>query len=174
MTDAPADIHAMITHLHQTINDLAARYDVTPAPTQATPADEKITSPEQIDRLLRSELAPLAQEQMIVLALDRQHRIITRQILYTGTVHGCTVRVAEVVRPAIIAQAPAIMIVHNHPSGDATPSAADRAMTHDLYTACKIMDIDLIDHVIIGRPGMSNPYADGYASMQRLNLIIPK
>jgi len=85
--------------------------------------------------------------------------------LYQGSVNAAQVRIAEVFKEAIRANAPAIAIAHNHPSGDPTPSAADISLTAELNKAAKLLDIDLIDHLIVG---------DGrWISLRRLGLGFP-
>ena len=71
--------------------------------------------------------------------------------VYVGTVNSSLVRAAEVFRPAVRANAPAIIVVHNHPSGDATPSQEDIALTQHLRQAGRTLNVDLLDHVVIGQ-----------------------
>ena len=73
--------------------------------------------------------------------------------MYIGTVNSSAVRTAEVLRPAVKENAPSIIVVHNHPSGDPTPSPEDVAVTRGLAAAAKLMDIELLDHIIIGHGG---------------------
>ena len=73
--------------------------------------------------------------------------------IYIGTVNSSVVRPAEVLRPAMRENAPSIIVVHNHPSGDPTPSPEDVAVTRDLVSAGKLMDIELLDHLVIGLGG---------------------
>jgi DNA repair protein RadC len=87
------------------------------------------------------------------------------QAIYRGSVNSAQVRVAEIFREAIRANSPAIAIAHNHPSGDPTPSADDIALTAELARAAKLLDIELIDHLIVG---------DGrWLSLRRLRLGFP-
>lgn len=88
-----------------------------------------------------------------ILALNAQHAIIHSApiIISTGLINSALVHPREVFRSAIVAGAAAIILVHNHPSGDPTPSAEDRALTEQLVAAGKLLDIPVHDHVVIGR-----------------------
>ena len=104
------------------------------------------------------ELANLPHEEVRVLVLDRQHRVMAAPTVYKGTVHGANMRIAELFREVIVRQGVGMIMLHNHPSGDPTPSGADRSTTVDLVRAADLMDIDLMDHIIIGggeRPFLS-------------------
>lgn len=110
-----------------------------------------VGSPEDVANLLQIEMAALEQEQLRVVLLDTKHRILGVRTVYQGSVNQAQVRVAEVFRDAIRQNATAIVAVHNHPSGDPTPSAADIALTVELVQAGKLLNIELLDHLIIGQ-----------------------
>lgn len=112
-----------------------------------------ITSPADVAVLLGIEMGALAQEQVRVLLLDTKHRVRACHLIYQGTVNSANIRVAEVVRPAVIANIPAILMVHNHPSGDPTPSPEDIHSTQRIAEAAALLDIELLDHVILGAAG---------------------
>jgi len=117
----------------------------------ATPEERPVVqSPADVASLIGSEMAFLAQEEFWVLHLDTRHRVTRVQRLYRGSLNQATVRVAEVFREAIRDNAAAIIVAHNHPSGDPTPSAQDIALTRALVQAGRLLDIPLLDHVIIG------------------------
>ena len=110
-----------------------------------------LRSPRDVARLFAARLEDLPVEEFHVAVLDAQHRIerdvtITRGILTSSLVHP-----REVFREAIAERAAAIILVHNHPSGDPTPSADDRVVTEQLVAAGRLLDIPVHDHVIIGR-----------------------
>jgi DNA repair protein RadC len=86
-----------------------------------------------------------------VVVLDTKHRVLKIERLYEGSVNQAQVRIAEVFKAAIKLNAVAIIVVHNHPSGDPTPSGADVSLTAELERAGQLLDIDLLDHLIIGR-----------------------
>jgi DNA repair protein RadC len=110
-----------------------------------------VRSPRDVARLFAPRLEDLPVEEFHVAVLDAQHRLerdvtITRGILTSSLVHP-----REVFREAIAERAAAVILVHNHPSGDPTPSADDRLVTEQLVAAGKLLDIPVHDHVIIGR-----------------------
>ena len=137
------------------LSELAARYqvDTRPAHEDNPPT---ISRPGDVHRLLGPEMTPLAQEQLRVLLLDVKNRVMGQRIVYQGNVNSVAVRPAEVLRPAVAESAPHMVLVHNHPSGDPTPSAQDRAITADLHRAAKMLEIDLLDHVVIGHEGFES------------------
>ena len=110
-----------------------------------------VGSPEDVAHLLGTEMAALEQEELRVVLLDTKHRIVRTATVYRGSVNQAQVRVAEVFRDAVRQQATAIVAVHNHPSGDPTPSAADVALTVEIVAAGRLLDIELLDHLIIGQ-----------------------
>ncbi len=109
-----------------------------------------IASPADVAHLVGSEMAFLPQEEFWVLLLDVRNRVMRVHRLYRGSLNRATVRVAEVFREAIRENAAAVIAVHNHPSGDPTPSPQDVALTRTLAEAGKLLEIPLLDHVIIG------------------------
>ena len=134
------------------LGELAARYQV---PTRReTPRDlPSIGSPEDVYFLLGPEMAPLAQEQLRVLLLNTRNQVVGQRVVYQGNVSSSQVRTAEVLRSAVQEGMPSIMVVHNHPSGDPDPSPDDVAITRKLKKAAEVLDIDLLDHVVIGGNG---------------------
>jgi len=83
--------------------------------------------------------------------LDTKNRVVSQHTVYQGTVNSSVVRAAEVYKPAIARTCPAIVVVHNHPSGDPTPSPEDIRTTEQLRKAGELVDIDLLDHIILGQ-----------------------
>ena len=90
------------------------------------------------------------QEEFVVLILDSKHAIRYQIILYRGTINTVVVRISEVFREAVRFNAFALLIAHNHPSGQAIPSEEDIALTKNIYQAGELLDIALLDHIIIG------------------------
>ena len=127
------------------------------------PAREPFRSGRQVFERYRALLGDLIHEEVWVLVLDQQHCLIREERLYKGMVHGASVRVAELLRPVIVHQGPAMIVVHNHPSGSSTPSAADREMTSELAASAQTMGIELLDHVIVTR--------SDFASMAQMGLL---
>lgn len=108
-----------------------------------------VNDPAVVFALLSPAMSTLAQEQLRVLTLTTRHGLLGNHLIYQGTVSQAPVRPAEVFRPAVIQQAPRIIIAHNHPSGDPTMSADDHHLTRQLVEAGKILDIAVLDHVVI-------------------------
>jgi DNA repair protein RadC len=125
-----------------------------------------VGSPDDVANLLQIEMAALEQEQLRVVLLDTKHRIIGTRTVYQGSVNQAQIRVGEVFRDAVRQNATAIVAVHNHPSGDPTPSTPDVSLTLELVTAGKLLDIELLDHLIIGQ--------GRWVSLRRLGLGFPK
>ena len=93
----------------------------------------------------------LEQEQLRTVLLDSRNRVISIPTVYIGSLNHTAVRVGEVFREAIRANAAAMIVVHNHPSGDPTPSPDDVQITRMIVEAGKLLHIDVLDHMIIGR-----------------------
>jgi DNA repair protein RadC len=107
-------------------------------------------TPEEAYRLLQ-DTAALAQEAFTVITLNTKHRVMDRHLVTLGIADASLVHPREVFRPAIVSGASAVVVAHNHPSGDPTPSAEDLRITRQLVAAGHILDIEVLDHVIIGR-----------------------
>lgn len=110
----------------------------------------RIASPRDAYEFLKPEMAYLEQEQLRVLNLNVRHRVLSAPMIYQGTVSATTVRVAEIFRPAIIANASGIIVAHNHPSGEVEPSAHDVRLTTELVKAGHLLELEVLDHIIIG------------------------
>jgi len=100
---------------------------------------------------LSQSLRDKPREQFKVLFMDARNRVNAIQTLFEGTLTAATVYPREVIRAALDHQAAALILAHNHPSGDPQPSAADKALTRRLVQACLLMDITLHEHIIVGR-----------------------
>ena len=131
------------------LGELAMRYEVDFQPER--PADRpSINCPQDAYNLLGPEMSALAQEQLRVLLLNTRNQVMAQRIVYQGNVNSSIIRPAEVFRAAIIDSAPSIVIAHNHPSQDPTPSPEDVKITRELVEGGKLLGIDLLDHVVIG------------------------
>ena len=95
-------------------------------------------------------MALLDQEHLRVLLLNTKNEVLGTHEIYVGNVNSSVIRPAEVLRPAVRENAPSIIVVHNHPSGDPTPSSEDVSVTRDLVLAGKLLGIGVLDHVVIG------------------------
>ncbi len=109
-----------------------------------------VRSPADVDALLGGEMALLDQEHLRVLLLNTRNQVMAVSEVYKGNVSSSLVRVAEVVREAVRQNAPCLVLVHNHPSGDPSPSADDVVMTKQVVEAGNLLGIEVLDHVIIG------------------------
>ncbi len=108
---------------------------------------------------LAGELRYEEQENLIALLLDARHRLIKRVSIYRGTLTRLIIHPRDVFREAVRHNASAIIIVHNHPSGDPTPSKPDEQFTSEIIAAGKLLRIPVLDHVIIGSPATNRPKA---------------
>jgi DNA repair protein RadC len=115
------------------------------------PAGERpvINSPADAAALVQYEMGLLEQEYLKVMLLDTRNRVLDIVEIYHGSVNSSQVRVGELFRPAIQRMAPAIICIHNHPSQDPTPSPDDVSVTRAIVQAGKLLDINLLDHLII-------------------------
>ena len=110
------------------------------------------------------------QEQMWVVLLNRRNKVLGRQLITVGTLTNTLASPRECYRSAIIGGAAAIVLVHNHPSGDPEPSSADIRMTRMMREAGITLDIHLLDHIIIGAPSL-DPKGSGYYSFRHAGLV---
>lgn len=110
-----------------------------------------VRSPDDVAALLSPEMELLTQEQLRVVLLDTRNRVLDVLMVYQGNVNSTIVRMAEVFREAIIACAPNIVLAHNHPSGDPSPSPEDVALTKQAVEAGHLLGIEVLDHIVIGR-----------------------
>jgi DNA repair protein RadC len=109
-----------------------------------------IDNPTDANDFLRMRLGALSHEEFHILWLDNRHRIIDCQKLFTGTIDGASIYPREVVRAALSVNACAAILAHNHPSGVAEPSAADRAITNELRDALRLIGVRILDHIVVG------------------------
>ena len=113
------------------------------------PPLSRIREPDDVVRLFQSRLRDLQVEEFHLLALDSQSQVLREVLVTRGLLNSSLVHPREVFRAAIAEAAAGIIVVHNHPSGDPTPSAEDRAVTQQLVAAGRLLDLPLYDHVII-------------------------
>jgi len=124
----------------------------------ATQPEERpvIRFPEDVANLLQGEMGLLDQEHMRVLLLNTRNQVLSTCEVYRGSVHTAVVRIGELFREALRQNAPNIILVHNHPSGDPMPSAEDIAMTKQAIEAGRLVDVDVLDHVILAHGGFKS------------------
>lgn len=126
--------------------ELGRRYLQAPAPGRVA-----LKAPEEAARVFRAQLADLPHEVFGCLFLDTRHRIIRYEELFRGTIDGAAVYPREVLKRALHHNASAVIVGHNHPSGVAEPSEADRCITRKLVKALTLVDVRLLDHVVVTR-----------------------
>jgi DNA repair protein RadC len=110
-----------------------------------------INSPADAAALVQYEMSALEQEHLRVLLLDRRNRVTGTAEVYKGSVSSSQIRIGEVFKEAIRKNASALIVIHNHPSGDPTPSPDDVAVTRAIVQAGKLLDVDVLDHLVIGQ-----------------------
>ena len=111
----------------------------------------QIRSPADAANLVMTEMGLLEQEQLRVILLDTKNRVLATPTIYVGSLNTSLIRVGELFREAIRANCASLIVLHNHPSGDPAPSPEDIAVTRQIVQAGKLVDIDVLDHLIIGR-----------------------
>lgn len=111
----------------------------------------RVTSPGDAANLLMSEMTFLEQEHLRVILLNTRNHVLRIVTVYIGSLNTSVVRSGELFRPAIKENAAAIIVAHNHPSGDPTPSPEDVRVTREMVKAGKLLSIDVLDHIVIGR-----------------------
>ena len=116
---------------------------------ESRPVRPRIGEPGDVARLMSPRLRDLEVEEFRLLALDRQSRVLRDGLVTRGLLNSSLVHPREVFRPAIAEAAAGIIVVHNHPSGDPTPSAEDQAVTRQLVAAGRLLDVPVYDHVVI-------------------------
>jgi DNA repair protein RadC len=127
----------------------------------------EVHSPREVYHLVASEMGRLDREHLRVVLLDTKNHVVAVREVYRGTLTASTVRVAELFREAIRENAAALIVVHNHPSGDPTPSPEDVKITAEAAEAGRLLDIEVLDHVVVGRPA---PGREGFVSLKERGL----
>lgn len=122
-----------------------------------------MSKPEDVFEYLAHKLTERKQEELWVLALNTRNRLIDEQQLYIGTVNHSSVRLAEIFEIPLRKRASAIILVHNHPSGEPQPSEEDLRFTEELIKAGRLLDIAVLDHIVIAR--------EGFCSIRRMGKI---
>jgi DNA repair protein RadC len=117
-------------------------------PPEERPA---IRGPEDVATLVGPDMAFLPQESLRVVLLNTRNHVIGVYEVYRGNVNSAVVRPAEVFREAVRHTCPSLIVVHNHPSGDPTPSPDDVGVTRRLVEAGRLLDIEVLDHIVVGR-----------------------
>ena len=148
---------------------LAAAFGLGARLAKETFSRSQIDEPGLVYELLAPEMRALHQESLRVLLLDTRYHLIRIEEVSLGSMNESIAHPREIFRPALIYSAYAIIVAHNHPSGDPTPSEADRRLTRRLKEVSELLKISLLDHVIIGIPGANG--TPGYTSFRELGLL---
>ena len=126
------------------------------------PGRTVVSSPADVDRLLRGRIANLDRENFVVVLLNTKNEVIETPLVSVGTLSASLVHPREVFKPAIRASAASVILAHNHPSGKVEPSREDREVTRRLGEAAEVLEIEVLDHVIVG---------DGFFSMKEHGML---
>jgi DNA repair protein RadC len=125
------------------------------------PEGRPLRGPEDVYRHFHPHLRHAAQERFLVVMLDGRHRVLGHETVSQGTLTASLVHPREVFRPALRAGAAALVLVHNHPSGDPSPSAEDREITRRLARAGEILGVRVLDHVVVAERGFRSLREEG-------------
>lgn len=140
-------------------SQLAAAFELGNRVARETLSKQKVDSPDLVYALLATEMQALHKESLRVMLLDTRYHLLRTEQVSLGTVNESIAHPRDVFRPAVIASAYAVVVVHNHPSGDPSPSQADHSLTRRLSEAAQLLQIKLLDHIIIGSPAVGRlPY----------------
>jgi DNA repair protein RadC len=161
--DGAALVHLVRENL-RLLAELVNRYEIE----RLEPAPERrpIRCPADIAAYLGPEMSELAQEQLRVVLLDTKNAVLDVGLVYQGGLNATVIRLADCYREAVRRGAAALVLVHNHPSGDASPSPEDIALTKEAARAGDLLGIDLLDHIVIGKQG-------SHVSLRERGLYVP-
>jgi len=147
-------------------SELQAVFELARRLRELNPEDRVIVrTPRDVFNLLGQELSVLDQEHLKVILLNSRNQLLHVHEVYVGNVSSAVVRSGEVLREAVRRNAPSVVLVHNHPSGDPAPSADDVKVTKHVLEAAAHLDIEVLDHIIIGDRR--------YLSLKQLDLAFP-
>lgn len=147
---------------------LAAAFELGTRVAREQLRDTPLDSPERIHEFFAPQLRHLAQEQVVVAVVDTRLRHIGTTVVSVGTVSESNAHPREILRPVITRGAHGFILIHNHPSGDPSPSRADEMVTRRLVEAATLMQVRFLDHVIIGKP---SPGRTAYYSFREAGLV---
>ena len=148
--------------------ELVAAFGLGQRLAHETLSKQKLDSPELVSELVGQEMRRLRTESLRVILLDTRYRLLHIEEVSIGSLNESIAHPREIFRPAITYSAYAVIVVHNHPSGDASPSQTDHSLTRRLAEAAELLQIKLLDHIIIGAPSEGNP---GYFSFKEAGVL---
>ncbi|MDD5200120.1 MAG: DNA repair protein RadC [Terrimicrobiaceae bacterium] len=132
--------------------ELAAVFEVGKRLARGSGPRPKLDTPQAVHDLLAPEFTALDRERLYILLVNTRHRLIWTEVVSIGSLNESIAHPREILRPALIHSAYGFVLAHNHPSGDPSPSEADKRLTRRLHEAADLFQIRLVDHVIIGSP----------------------
>jgi DNA repair protein RadC len=147
---------------------LVAAFGLGQRLARETLSKQKIDSPELVNELVGPEMRRLRRESLRVILLDTRYHLIRVEEVSIGSVNESIAHPRDIFRPVLVSSAYAVIVVHNHPSGDASPSQTDHSLTRRLAEAAELLQIKLLDHIIIGTPAEGSP---GYFSFKEAGVL---
>jgi DNA repair protein RadC len=147
---------------------LAAAFGLGQRLAHETLSKQKIDSPEIVNELVGAEMRMLRKESLRVILLDTRYHLIRVEQVSVGSVNESIAHPRDIFHPAVAASAYAVIVVHNHPSGDPSPSQSDHSLTRRLADAAELLQIKLLDHIVIGAPSDGNL---GYFSFKEAGVL---
>ena len=147
---------------------LAAAFGLGHRMAHETLSKQKIDSPEIVNELVGAEMRMLRKESLRVILLDTRYHLLRVEQVSVGSVNESIAHPRDIFHPAVAASAYAVIVVHNHPSGDPSPSQSDHSLTRRLADAADLLQIKLLDHIVIGAPSNENP---GYFSFKEAGVL---
>ena len=147
---------------------LVAAFGLGQRLARETLTKRKLDSPELVNELVGPEMRMLRKESLRVILLDTRYHWIRTEAISLGSINESIAHPRDIFRPALISSAYAVIVVHNHPSGDASPSQTDHNLTRRLAEAAELLQVKLLDHIIIGAPTERNT---GYFSFKEAGVL---
>jgi len=139
--------------------EMAAAFEIGKRLARGDGVAPLMDTPARVFEVFGPEMVSLRQESLRVLLLDAKLRLVRAEEIARGSVNECLAHPREIFRHAVVHSAYAVVVLHNHPSGDPSPSAADHRVTKNLLEAARLLQINLLDHIILGSPdGGRTPY----------------
>jgi RadC-like JAB domain len=151
-TANPTGYKARKHKVQRTLAEIRRLHDQLNSDLYAKPTERPVVhSPSDAFQIVQTFMGFLDHEELWVVNLDTRNRVMSLTKLYQGSVNSSQVRIGEVFRQAIIENAPGIIIAHNHPSGDVSPSPEDVSVTRAIVQAGKLLEIDVLDHIVVSK-----------------------
>jgi len=135
---------------------LYKKYEFAIVRQEVKPETMRIERPAAAVEFFKEFADAATKESLFVLIVDGRNNLVGIQEVYRGTATGTSVRIAELLSPVLMTQGVGFVLVHNHPSGDHEPSDEDARLTRDVLKAARLMDLEMLDHLVIGKDGFSS------------------